>query len=329
MKMKDRIKQILVILAVVAGVLLLTYIIDFEYVIDMMRIADKFQLILSILTMIAGFVLVSVRLRFILGRQISFRQTFYGDALGFMTTPFLPLPTPVLRAIGVERVTPLNASLVSPALAVDYLLGMVMRVLALIFVIFLIPSAIDSAWSVIGSILLIIALFGGLIWLVNHLEQTFDAIARWLSLMPRVEEQRVRNTLAEVQTALEAAGSTRSLLISLLYTLIITFSFVLYHYFAWVALPLDLTWRQMLSLSMAVLVVVPPTAPLMIGAYQGVLVGALALLRILDVNVLTAYAILLQMMQIIFWVIVGSFALSRTRIHLRELIQHADKNEDM
>lgn len=327
--MVDRIKQILVILAVIAVAVILFYIIDFEYVVEMMRITDKSQLLISMLAMIVGFVLVSIRLRFILGRQVGLRRIFYGDALGFMTTPFLPLPTPVLRGISVERTTPLKASAVSPALAFDYLLGLVMRVIALVLVIFLAPSAIDSAWSVVGSILLMIAIFSGLIWLVNRLDQTFDVLARWVGLMPNIDEERVRGTLAEVQSALETAGSTHGLLISLLYTLIITLCFSLYHYFAWVAFPLDLTWRQMLVLSMAVLVVVPPTAPLMIGAYQGVLVGTLMLLRVVNVNILTAYAILLQAMQIIFWVIVGSFALTRTRIRLGDLIRHTDDEEEL
>jgi hypothetical protein len=63
---------------------------------------------------------------------------------------------------------------------------------------------------------------------------------------------------------------------------------------------LDLTWRKMLALSLAALVVVPPTAPLMIGAYQGLLVGTLAVFRVMDVSTLTAFAILVQAMQIIF-----------------------------
>jgi hypothetical protein len=52
----------------------------------------------------------------------------------------------------------------------------------------------------------------------------------------------------------------------------------------------------MLSLSMAALVVVSPTAPLMIGAYQGLLVETLAVFRVLDVSTETAYAILVQAM---------------------------------
>ena len=61
----------------------------------------------------------------------------------------------------------------------------------------------------------------------------------------------------------------------------------------------------------------------MIGAYQGLLVGTLAVFRILDVNSLTAYAILVQVIQIIFWLIVGAWVLSRTKIRLSDLIRRS------
>lgn len=164
-----------------------------------------------------------------------------------------------------------------------------------------------------------IVLFGGLIWLVNHLDQT----AHWLSLMPRIDEKRVRGTLTEVQKAVDSAGSSRSLLFSLLYTLVIMLCFTLFHYLVWAAFPLDLPWRKMLTLSLAALVVVPPTAPLMIGAYQGLLVGTLAVFRVLDASSLMAYAILVQAMQIIFWIIVGVWVLFRTKNSVRDLIRRS------
>lgn len=327
--MKNKGMRVLLILAAILVILVLAYLVDLEYIIELLLSVDLPLITLSLIFMIAGFILVSVRLRLILRGKISLRQTFSGDALGFMTTPFLPLPTPVLRAIGIERTTPLSASLVSPALAVDYLLGFVMRFFSVLLLIFLIPSALDSVWSNVGSILLLVFLFGGLFWVVNHLDQAFDTLARWVSLLPMIKEERARQSLAGIRTTLESAGSTRSLLASLSYTLIILLCFAFYHFFAWAAFPLDLTWRQMLALSMAVLVVVPPSAPLMIGAYQGVLVGTLTLLRIVNVSTLTAYAILLQTMQIIFWLIVGSIALIRTRIRLSELINPSDEKEAM
>ena len=325
--MKEKGKRILVIIAVILAILVLAYLVDLETIIDILLSANLPLITLSTIFMIAGFILVSVRLRLILGEKISLQQTFYGDALGFMTTPFLPIPTPVLRAIGIERTTPLKASLVSSALAIDYLLGFVMRFFSVLLLVFLVPSALDSGWSIVWGILLLILLLGGLIWIVNRLDQFFNMLDRLARFIPRIDKEQVRQSLAGVRMALESAGSTRNLLISVFYTLMIMLCFALYQYFALAAFPLGLSWRQMLAISMAVLVVVPPTAPLMIGAYQGVLVGSLIWLQILNVNTLTAYAILLQTMQIIFWLIAGSFALMRTRFRLGELIHHADKKK--
>jgi len=321
--MREYIKRILTIIGIILVVVILIYLVDLPTVFALIRAVDPVLILYSMGFMVLSFILVAMRLRFFLGEKISFRQTFYGDALGFMLTHFLPLPTPFLRALAVERTTPLNGSQVSPAMAVDYLLSIVSRFISVFFLIFLIPTAIDSAWSLAGSILMVIALLGGLVWLVNHLDQAFTVLARWLGSMPRMNEEQVRRTLEKVREGLETAGSTRGLLVGLLYSLGILLCFTLYHYLAWAALPLDLSWRQMLILSMAALVVLPPTSPLMLGIYQVTLVGGLAFLRIVDINILTAYALLVHGMQLIFWLIAGSWALSRTKISLRDLIRRS------
>jgi len=325
--MRGKNKQILMIIGVVIVVAILIYLVDMRTVFALMRAVDPVLISYSMGFMVLSFILVAVRLRFFLGEKISLRQTFYGDALGFMLTHFLPLPTPLLRALAVERTTPLNGSQVSPAMAVDYLLSIVSRFISIFFLIFLIPTALDSAWSLVGSILMVTALLGGLVWLVNHLDQAFTVLARWLGSMPRMNEEQVHQTLKNVREGLETAGSTRGLLVGLFYSLGILLFFTLYHYLAWAALPLNLSWRQMLILSMAALVVLPPTSPLMIGVYQVTLVGALALFRIVNINTLTAYALLVHGMQLIFWLIAGSWSLSRTKISLRDLIRRSGETE--
>jgi len=325
--MRENIKRILMMIGIVFVVAILIYLVDLRTVFALMRAVDPVTISYSMGFMVLSFILVAMRLRFFLGEKISLRQTFYGDALGFMLTHFLPLPTPLLRALAVERTTPLNGSQVSPVMAVDYLLSIVSRFISIFFLIFLIPTALDSTWSLVGSVLMVAALLGGLVWLVNHLDQAFTVLARWLGAMPRLSEEGVRRTLEEVREGLETAGSTRGLLIGLLYSLGILLCFTLYHYLAWAALPLDLSWRQMLILSMAALVVLPPTSPLMIGVYQVTLVGALALLRIVDINILTAYALLVNGMQLIFWLATGSWALSRTKISLRDLVRRSGNTE--
>ncbi len=59
MKMNDRLNQILIILAVIAVVIVLTYIIDIEEFIAILRSTDKALLTLSTLAMGVGFVLAT------------------------------------------------------------------------------------------------------------------------------------------------------------------------------------------------------------------------------------------------------------------------------
>jgi hypothetical protein len=61
----------------------------------------------------------------------------------------------------------------------------------------------------------------------------------------------------------------------------------------------------------------------MSGVYQGVLVGSLILFRITDSTTLPAYAILVFTVQLIIWLILGSWALLRTQLKLGNLIQQS------
>ena len=76
----------------------------------------------------------------------------------------------------------------------------------------------------------------------------------------------------------------------------------------------------MLTLAAAALVVLPPSAPAMIGVYQGAMVAFLLLFRIADASTLTAYAILVFAVMLIIWLILGSWGLIRSQLNLRELI---------
>ena len=96
--------------------------------------------------------------------------------------------------------------------------------------------------------------------------------------------------------------------------------FWLFHYLVFLALPIGLTTQEMLTLAAAALVVVPPSSPGMIGVYQGILVGFLILFRITDSYALTAYAILVFAVQLILWIILGSWGLISTRLNLGDLI---------
>ena len=62
-----------------------------------------------------------------------------------------------------------------------------------------------------------------------------------------------------------------------------------------------------------------PSTPAMIGGYQGVIVAVLLPFGLFDVNAAPAYALLVFGVQLVVWIILGIWGLSRTGIKIKAL----------
>ena len=91
------------------------------------------------------------------------------------------------------------------------------------------------------------------------------------------------------------------------------------------ALGFGLQVDEMLALSAAIMVVLPPSTPAMIGVYQGIMVALLVPFGVADTGTITAYAILVFLVMMVLWTILGVWGLRRTRLNVREIVKF-DKN---
>ena len=305
--------------------LILLFVVDWEALLHIFQLTNWRIVILATVVLILGYVLISVRWRYILSNKTGLIKTFNADSIGYMVTMFTPIPAPALRVATLNRISSLPLHYVSSGMIVETLLGIVLRILALITTILLTVKITESIGSIIISGLFIVLTFVGIIWLVNHAEQAVNKIGGWLKQLPFFDAERVDPILAEIQVGVKEVGSNRTLVIGMLYSIIMWALFVVFLILAWYALPVVLTPREMIILAIASLVFVPPSAPGMIGVYQGVMVSSLLLLRITDVTTLTAYSILVFTIQLLFWVIMGIWALTRTDLKLNELINRASR----
>jgi hypothetical protein len=208
-------------------------------------------------------------------------------------------------------------------MAMDLLLGVVMRIIALIISVTVGEKFSEAYSSILIGAVLIAAVLGFMIWLVRHPEKVLPAISRLLSYLPGMRGERLEQSLVDLQAGISTLGSTRSVLYALLLSLIMSSCFLAFQYLGFLAMPIDLTTQEMVTLAAAALVVLPPSAPAMLGVYQGVLVGFLILYRITDSTTLTAYAILVFAVQLFLWIILGVWALMRTQMGLGELVQQS------
>jgi len=237
-----------------------------------------------------------------------------------MVTVLSPIPGPTMRVVALTQSTKVSFSQATPAMIVDTLFGTVMRLVALILAIIAQSRLENVAVSILIGVLLIAAVLGFIIWLGRNPDRFIPRVSDLLTRLPGMQGERLRGALTDLHIGLTSIGSWRSMLAALLLSFIMWSCFLVFQYLGFQALPIDLTNREMLTLAAAALVVLPPSAPAMIGVYQGVLVAFLLLFRIADSSTLTAYAILVFAVQLIIWLVLGVWGLLRTHLRLRELI---------
>jgi len=124
---------------------------------------------------------------------------------------------------------------------------------------------------------------------------------------------------------LDHIGSTRHLIVALLISLVMWIFFLVFQMLCWEAMRLRLTAEDMLILSLAVLVIAPPSSPAMPGVYQGVVIAALTLIGITSVETNTAYAIITWVVMLLCLLVLGTWGLMRTDLQLKKLTSEAQE----
>ncbi|KPK13384.1 MAG: hypothetical protein AMJ56_02075 [Anaerolineae bacterium SG8_19] len=324
MKPRNPRRRIWITIGLIAIIIfLLVYFVEWEEVLSILSLTNWGIMLVGGGVLLIGFVFISSRWRYVLADKPNFMQTFHADSIGYMVTILSPIPGPVMRVVALTQSTKVSLSQATPAMIVDTLLGTVMRLVALILAIITQSRLENVSVSILIGVLLIAAALGFIIWLGRNPDRFIPKVSGLLAKLPEMRRKRLQGALTDLRTGLSSIDSLKSMLIALLLSLLMWSCFLVFQYLGFQALPVDLTNREMLTLAMATLVVLPPSAPAMIGVYQGVLIGFLLLFRIADSSILTAYAILVFAIQLVLWVFLGSWGLISTRSRLGDLIQQS------
>jgi uncharacterized membrane protein YbhN (UPF0104 family) len=320
-KNKSRRKTWFIVLLIALVIILLLTLVDVGAVLDALRLADLGLLAIGALILLAGFLLISVRGRYLLGNQPELLTTFNTDSISYMIRMVTPLFVPVLRVATLSMATPLTESDITPGMMAERLLELVMRFIFLVLAAILIAvSDVSSAW-----VILWVALLFGLVALVirfgSHADEYLPRLSHWLGQFQRIDEERIRDPLTRLGIGLKMVGSTRRMILSLLISLLMWGLFWVYYAVMFASLDFGLNTEEMLALAAAIMVVLPPSTPAMIGVFQGILVALLVPFRVADTPTVTAYAILVFLVMMVLWTILGIWGLRRTRINIREIVK--------
>lgn len=320
---RRRLRRLLIIVAGVALFLLLLSLIDLNSLIVMLRATSFYQVFLAVPFLLASFLLLVTGWHYLLPSKVSWREIFHVTCVSFAVSITTPIPDSALRIITTEEGTELTLTEASVALAMERLLIIIMRLIA--FIAFLSMWTVQRTKSplvnIVKAIFIILAIYA-IIWIVRHPEAIIAKSGR-LSSLPFLHNLNVEEKVSNLTDRLRQTFTVRRFIRLLILYLVITLLSGTFHLLVLNALPINLPVRTMGAISIGFLVMLPPSVPRMIVIYQIVSVTILVALDLLNLEEATAYAVLVQLPQVLLWILLGAYSYRRSKLSLNSLTTKA------
>jgi uncharacterized protein (TIRG00374 family) len=315
-------KQILiafVVTAVIGG--LFFWFVDLNQIIELLRLADWRFLSAAIVVLITAYILLAIRWRYLLGNQTGLTASFHSVSISNLINSLTPIPDFALRVLITGQGSGMSIPGATSGMVIERSLEQVMRVLAFLVALLTGYVVAISSGSIAVNAGLIITFLVMIVLLLRNAEQFISWIQTQLTRFPRLDQSRVEHILTDLKNGLKMAGGPRQLTIGWLMSFAIWGAFFVFAYFVLIGLNINLPIPQMIAISMLTLAVAPPSAPGTPGLYQATIVGALSLIAGLDLALMTTFAIMVHILQIIPLIFLGFWGLMRTNLSLRGLLR--------
>ena len=315
----SRLRTWLFVAAALLAVILLAAFLNLQALFEQLGSADWTLLLSAAGCLVAGYLVFGLRWSYILRSKPGLAPAFHSNNLSDLITLMTPIPAVALRVVSIAQISPVTYEEAIPGMAVDRLLDIAMRVISLVLVTILATSRALTFVTLLLTVAIIALLLGAIILLAHNGDAIASRISSWLSRSKRVRGQRVKRFLTGLVQGLTSIGSTKRLIVALLISIIMWILFLGFQYLGWEALGVKLNPEDMLVLSLAVLVVAPPSSPAMPGVYQGVVIASLLLANLVNGETATAYAILTWVVMLVCLLVLGVWGVTRTDLRLKHL----------
>ena len=316
-------------LIVGGGVLLLllfVFLVEIDVFITLFRTINWTYLLVATAFLLVGYLLLTVRLRYILLNRPGWWETFYANSIGYMLHIGLFAPAMISRTASVGWITSITVAQASSGILIERLMEQVMRVSAGILVAALVARMqTNTNVAVGGGGFLLVVMFGAIFLVMRHPDQVVNSVAPRLGRVRYFSEEQVRTTATSMLQGLEAISSAGRLIVSLLLSYATWSCFLIFQYLVLAALPLDMPADQMLLIAAVVLTVMPPSINVMLIVYQIVVILVLVSFQLTDTTTALTYAITLHLIQMICWIVLGSWSVRQTDLSFSQLIQAVRK----
>jgi uncharacterized protein (TIRG00374 family) len=317
--LKKRILLALAVTLIIGG--LFFWFVDLDQVIEQLRQADWRLLAAGIGALLVAYVLLAVRWRYLLGNRPGFFPSFHAVNISNLVNSLTPIPEIALRVLITGGGSGMSIPGATSGMLIERSLEQVLRVLA--FLVALLTGYVIALKT--SSMLVNAGLILGFLVLMILIIRNAESIVSWMQIQlarfPRLDQRRVEKVFSELVAGLRMAGGPRQLTYGLFMSFGIWGAFFVFAYLVLLGLNIHLPVEQMVAITLLTLAVAPPSAPGTPGLYQATIVGALSLIAGLDPALMTAYAIMVHILQVIPLVVLGIWGALGTNLTLRTLFQ--------
>ncbi|UCD98619.1 MAG: flippase-like domain-containing protein [Chloroflexota bacterium] len=317
--MKKRIFIAIAVTILIGG--LFFWFVDLNQVIGLLQKADWKLLIAAISMLIIAYILLAVRWRYLLGNRPGFFSAFHSVNVSNLVNSLTPIPEIALRVLITGGGSNMSVSSATSGMLVERTLEQVMRVLAFLIALFTGYVIIFKSGSMIINALLIVGFLVLMVLFIRYAEKIMSWTQIQLSRYPRFDQRRIENVISDMKSGLQMAGGPKQLAFGWILSFGIWGAFFVFGYLVLLGLNILLPVEQMVAITLLTLAVAPPSAPGTPGLYQATIVGALSLVVGLNPIIMTAYAIMVHILQIIPLLVLGIWGAFDNSIPIRTLFR--------
>lgn len=301
--MSQNSKRILfVTLIIIAIAVLFFLLVDIRAVIRQLRAADLHFLIAASIMFIFGLVAFAARWRALLGNKPGLLFTFHASNMGHAGNILIPLRAgEAIRILIMGTDKTISLTEATTSVIVERLFEQLMRLLTFGVAILVGVGLQLSLGTALGGVGFLAIGFGAIAWLVNNQDFTLDKGSRLLAKLPRVTEEKARSSVSDLLENLKGVSRPRQFTHILLWSVITWAFFWAFFYLTLLSLGDVFPPQQQVAISLGALALSPPSAPTQPGIFHASIVVPLAAVGI-DAEALTAYAVLLHILEL-FWII--------------------------
>ena len=319
---RKQIWQIVGLLVVIGAIVaLFVWFVDLQAVGEVLRTAVPTHLILASILLVTGLLFYAMRWRLLLGNKPTLLQTFHASNIGHAGNIIVPARAgEAMRIVVLGRSEAVTYTEATSSFVVERLFEQLLRLLALVAAVAVGAGIELSPGTILSGMAVLVAAFAGIQWLVRRRERV---LARWparFAKLPRITEAGARRTLTDLLDNLTAVSEPRQLALVMGTSLLAWGCFWGFFYATLLALGDGFPVADRLAVSLGALALSPPSAPTQPGIFHASVVVPLAAVGF-DEVALTAYAVLLHILEMVWMIGLAIVGLAQTGLSVGSMLQ--------